>query len=122
LFVTELAGLGVPGLYLEFGDHRCGVYLDNAARDRLLPAFLRAGLGGGEKCVRSVDEGAHAGVLGDLARDATAAATHQLELTEPDDTYVSTDRLSMKKHPKLILGVLEHPRRLMAHEFLASRE
>jgi hypothetical protein len=122
LFVTELAGPGVPGLHLKFGDHRWGAYLDNAARDRLLLAFLRAGLGGGEKCVRSVDEGAHAGVLGDLARDATAAATHQLELTEPDDTYVSTDRLSMKKHPKLILGVLEHPRRLMAHEFLASRE
>ena len=93
--MTELAGIGVPGLDLQSGDHVCGLYLDNAARDSLLLAFLRAGLAGGEKCVCILDEGAHAGVLGDLAGDAaTAVATHQLELTTPDATYLSTDRFS----------------------------
>jgi hypothetical protein len=95
LFVTQLAGIGVPRLDLEPGDDVWGLYLDNAARERLLRAFLRAGLAGGEKCVCILDEGAHAGVLGDLAGDAaTAVATHQLELTKPDDTYLSTDRVS----------------------------
>ena len=95
--MTELAGIGVPGLDLQSGDHVCGLYLDNAARDSLLLAFLRAGLAGGEKCVCILDEGAHAGVLENLAAAGatTAVATHQLELTTPDATYLSPGRFSV---------------------------
>ena len=94
--MTEVAGIGVPGLDLESGDHVCGLYLDNAARDSLLLAFLRAGLAGGDKCVCILDEGAHAGVLENLAAAGatTAVATHQLELMTPDATYLSPGSFS----------------------------
>jgi hypothetical protein len=87
----------LAGLDLRRGDHVCGLYFDNEARDELLLTFLRSGFAAGDKCVCIIDQDDHAGLLDLLSGDAEVdsyVSSRQLEMLTPWETYLRSENFS----------------------------
>jgi hypothetical protein len=95
--VSKNTRLDPAELDLRQGDHVCGLYLGNDARDALLFDFLRSGLARSEKCVCIIDQEDHVGVLDRLATDGDVdsyISSQQLEMLTPWEAYLRSPDFS----------------------------
>jgi hypothetical protein len=95
--VTNGLAPGVGRIDAKLGDHICGVFTGELARDEIMIPFLEHGLTSGDKCICVVDGPAPGEVVAILARrvDAPAfAASKQLEVIRAADMYLRSGRFS----------------------------
>lgn len=82
---------GIDEFDLRPGSHVCAFYRGASDRDRLLTAYLGAGLSAGDKCVCIVDSARTASRVTSLRRDhaAPGAPEGQLDVHLPESTYLA---------------------------------
>ena len=78
------------GLGLDHGDHVCGFYYSTDERDAMLLPYLRESLADGHKCVAVVDSVTPEDLAALIDGAEEALASGQLELYNPDQTYLQT--------------------------------
>lgn len=91
MLMTDVVATGIDGLSLQPGSHVCAFYRGAADRDRLLTAYLRAGLDAGDKCISVVDSPQTAEQLESL-RHTCSASGHvngQLDVHMAESTYLA---------------------------------
>ena len=95
--MTGTVPSGIDEIDLQPGSHVCAFYRGDSDRDRLLTAYLGAGLTAGDKCVCIVDSPYTAQRLESLprtcgapaARTGHALADGQLDIHLPESTYLA---------------------------------
>lgn len=95
--MTGAVPSGIDEIDLQPGSHVCAFYRGDGDRDRLLTAYLGAGLTAGDKCVCIVDSQYTAEQLESLpltcrapvARAGRAPAGGQLDIHLPESTYLA---------------------------------
>lgn len=92
--VVAMAGLvatGIDEICLEPGSHVCAFYRGDTDRDRLLTAYLGAGLTAGDKCICVVDSPATARRLESLrpSQPRVEPPDGQLDVHLPESTYLA---------------------------------
>ena len=78
---------GIDDIDLQAGSHVCAFYRGSTDRDRLLTAYLSAGLIAGDKCVCIVDSPLTAKRL-ELLHSGSGPSDGQLNLHLPETTYL----------------------------------
>jgi len=89
--VTGAVPSGIDEIDLEPGSHVCAFYRGDSDRDRLLTAYLGAGLSAGDKCICVVDSAYTAKRLESLPRSCGAPGPFdgQLDIHLPESTYLA---------------------------------
>ena len=82
---------GIDEIALQPGSHVCAFYRGDSDRDRLLTAYLRAGLTAGDKCICIVDSAYTAKRLESLpgACGELGPSGGQLDIHLPESTYLA---------------------------------
>lgn len=86
--MTGTVTSGIDEIDLEPGSHVCAFYRGSTDRDRLLAAYLGAGLTAGDKCICIVDSANTAGRLESLRR-TPGSSDGQLDVHLPESTYLA---------------------------------
>ncbi|HEX6446952.1 MAG TPA: MEDS domain-containing protein [Streptosporangiales bacterium] len=90
--MTMAIASGIDEIELRPGSHVCAFYRGATDRDRLLTAYLGAGLSAGDKCICIVDSALTARRLEALQpADGTG---HQLDIHLPESTYLASGGFS----------------------------
>jgi hypothetical protein len=95
--VTGAVPSGIDEIDLQPGSHVCAFYRGDSDRDRLLTAYLGAGLAAGDKCVCIVDSSPTAKRLESLPRNCSSSVARagrapgggQLDIHLPESTYLA---------------------------------
>lgn len=89
--MTVLVESGIDDINLRPGSHVCAFYRGASERDRLLTAYLGAGLTAGDKCICIVDSAFTAKQLESLrpAHGADGPSGGQLDIHLPESTYLA---------------------------------
>ena len=89
--MTETVPSGIDEIDLLPGSHVCAFYQGDHDRDRLLTAYLGAGLSAGDKCICIVDSAFTAKRLKSLARTPSGPGCPdgQLDIHLPESTYLA---------------------------------
>lgn len=88
---------GPAGIELHPGDHVCGLYLGEAARDDLVLAFLRHGLASGDKCICIIEDANQQAVLARLEAEPGGrphTLPGQFDLVTPQESYLKPVRFT----------------------------
>jgi hypothetical protein len=95
--VTVLVESGIDEICLPPGSHVCAFYRGSSDRDRLLSAYLGAGLTAGDKCICIVDSACTAQQLESLrpASGAAGLSSSQLDIHLPESTYLAGGEFSV---------------------------
>ena len=91
--MTGTVTSGIDEIDLQPGSHVCAFYRGSTDRDRLLTAYLGAGLTAGDKCVCIVDSPHTAGRLESL-RCTPGSSDGQLDVHLPESTYLAGGEFS----------------------------
>ncbi|HUY50329.1 MAG TPA: MEDS domain-containing protein [Streptosporangiaceae bacterium] len=94
--MTRAVPSGIDEIGLLPGSHVCAFYRGDRDRDRLLTAYLGAGLAAGDKCICIVDSAQAAKRLALLPRAAgePGALDGQLDIHLPESTYLAGGEFS----------------------------
>jgi hypothetical protein len=93
--MSDPVGMGVPGFWLDPGDHVCAVYFGSEERDKVLIPFLQAGLQGGAKCLAMVVHPDPSDLVANLGYHAAPyVASQQLVLERTAETYLRNGAFS----------------------------
>jgi MEDS: MEthanogen/methylotroph, DcmR Sensory domain len=89
--MTVLVESGIDDINLRPGSHVCAFYRGASERDRLLTAYLGAGLTAGDKCICIVDSAFTAKQLESLrpSHGADGPSGGQLDIHLPESTYLA---------------------------------
>jgi MEDS: MEthanogen/methylotroph, DcmR Sensory domain len=89
--MTVLVESGIDDINLRPGSHVCAFYRGASERDRLLTAYLGAGLTAGDKCICIVDSAFTAKQLESLrpTHGADGPSGGQLDIHLPESTYLA---------------------------------
>jgi hypothetical protein len=89
--MTGTVPSGIDEIDLLPGSHVCAFYQGDSDRDRLLTAYLGAGLTAGDKCICIVDSAFTAKRLKSLTRDSAGPGCpdSQLDVHLPESTYLA---------------------------------
>ena len=86
--MTGTVPSGIDEIDLLPGSHVCAFYQGDSDRDRLLTAYLGAGLTAGDKCICVVDSADTAKRLESLTLDSSGLGG-QLDIHLPESTYLA---------------------------------
>jgi hypothetical protein len=86
--MTGTVSSGIDEILLPPGSHVCAFYRGDSDRDRLLTAYLGAGLTAGDKCICVVDSADTAKRLQSLTLDSSGLGG-QLDIHLPESTYLA---------------------------------
>ncbi|MFD0744346.1 MEDS domain-containing protein [Phytohabitans flavus] len=93
---------------LRPGDHACLTYSDAEERLDIVAAFVRDGLGAGQKVICFTDVGGQVDVANELAeRDVKPANGGQLAIRDNDAAWLSAGRASATNMIEMLSGELE---------------
>jgi MEDS: MEthanogen/methylotroph, DcmR Sensory domain len=94
--VTDAVPSGIDQIDLQPGSHACAFYRGDDDRDRLLTAYLGAGLTAGGKCICIVDSLYTQKRLTSLpgAGGGTGPSSGQLDVHLPESTYMAGGRFT----------------------------
>jgi hypothetical protein len=90
--MTEAVASGIDEIQLQPGSHVCAFYRGDGDRDRLLNAYLGAGLTAGDKCICVVDSANTAKRLESQLTQDSPGLGHgggQLDIHLPESTYLA---------------------------------
>jgi MEDS: MEthanogen/methylotroph, DcmR Sensory domain len=87
--MTGAVPSGIDEIELVPGSHVCAFYRGDSDRDRLLDAYLGAGLTAGDKCICVVDSAHTAKRLGSLAPASGPPGDGQMDIHLPETTYLA---------------------------------
>ena len=87
--MTGAVPSGIDEVELAPGSHVCAFYRGDSDRDRLLDAYLGAGLTAGDKCICVVDSAQTARRLESLTPAAGRPGHRQLDIHLPETTYLA---------------------------------